>query len=62
MGEPAGRPYKATSVISPFSVCSVPAFVFYSRLITWHSALREALTPGPSPTRGRGEKDGRGSG
>ena len=28
----------------------------YSRLITRHSALGEALTPGPSPS-GRGEKD-----
>ncbi len=104
-----GSSLRILSVISPVSVCSVPAFALthnssldtqhsekpsppaplpqgegrrtcawefesrsvclqllcvlcarfcpYSRLITWHSALREALTPGPSPTRERGEKD-----
>ncbi len=37
-------------VFSVFSVFSVVQSVCpYSRLITWHSALEEALTPGPSP-------------
>ncbi|GIK30372.1 MAG: hypothetical protein BroJett007_35100 [Chloroflexota bacterium] len=34
VSEPALRPYKASSVISPFSVCSVSAFALPSRLIT----------------------------
>ncbi len=51
VSEPALRPSKASSEISPFSVCSVSAFALYSALIT-----DEALTPGPSPS-GRGEND-----